>query len=137
MTDTEYLYSEKNNRSNVTLEEYKTERVGTRTIYCGQAGFRKTPTPVNNTCDNDIVLCFTNKVAQNVREALSAKGKGNIKCYTFDSFFCSHMNRGVSCLKNTTVHVDEYSMVPSKWFRLLHVQVYHAHQTVEGAVTRR
>ena len=36
-------------------------------------------------------------------------------CYTFDSYLCEWNGRDLASLKNKTVSIEEFSMVPNKW----------------------
>ena len=78
---------------------------------------------------NQLVLSFTNKAVQNVREKIAevAAREGvlithnlDIVCRTFDCFFYEKNVRRVELLRNKEVFVAEYSMVPNKWISLLY-----------------
>lgn len=116
MTDNELLYFEKHYRENMNVLDYKCVN-GKGIIFNGQAGSGKTTKlceMVKNT-KNPIVLSFTNKAVENVRSKLIANGLNNNICYTFDSYFCEYTGDTIKNLKNKTIFIDEFSMVPNKW----------------------
>ena len=75
--------------------EYQPERVG----------YGNTTTLAINAQDNDIVLCFTNKATQNIRVF-----------YVRQLHLLAH-KLGNDILGNTSIHVDEFIMVPNKQWR--------------------
>ena len=74
--------------------------------------------------ENPIVLTFTNKAIENVKNRLIQMGYDNKKtnkiCYTFDSFFCDWYGRSVSSLDGKTIFIEEFSMVPNNWMTIIY-----------------
>ena len=78
--------------------------------------------------DNPIVLSFTNKSVENVKNRLIKMGFGkneaNKICHTFDSYFCEfsciNVETNIKSLKNKTIFIEEFSMVPNKWITLIY-----------------
>lgn len=64
------------------------------------------------TAKNPIILSFTNKAVENVKEGIDDLSD---KCYTFDSYFCDFHGTDIPDLKGKTIFIEEYSMVPNKW----------------------
>ena len=98
-------------------EEYREITVpkGSGCIWTGVPGCGKTTKLVQMYKENDVVLCFTNKACDNLRNL-------NVSAFTFDSFFSSVGKLGsVDKLKNRRVLVDEFSMVPNKWMTILYL----------------
>ena len=60
--------------------------------------------------ENPIVLTFTNKAIENVKNRLIQMGYDNKEtnkiCYTFDSFFCDWYGRSVSSLDGKTIFIE-------------------------------
>ena len=92
---------------------------GKGTIVTGGAGCGKTTNLIEQVlkCDNALVLCFTNKACSVIREKLGDK-KDIV--HTFDSYLNSFKKDQICKLKNHTVFVDEYSMVPNNWMTALY-----------------
>lgn len=74
--------------------------------------------------DDPIILSFTNKAAENVKERLKRMKEYGLvdECHTFDSYFCDYHGRDMPDLEVKTVFIEEYSMVPNKWM----TKVYQA-----------
>ena len=99
VTDTPFTYFEKHYRENtVELPDIK---YGDEMIYNGQASSGKTTKlcqmviKKNREGESPIVLSFTNKAIENVKETLkkfgyneNLDGEDTKICYTFDSYFC-------------------------------------------------
>ena len=85
----------------------------------GGAGCGKTTTLIAQVLKTDdaLVLCFTNKACSVIRERLGDRGD---IVHTFDSYLCSFKKDQIGKLKNHTIFVDEYSMVPNKWMTTLY-----------------
>ena len=87
----------------------------------GQAGSGKTTKlcKMVEKTENPIVLAFTNKEVENVKNRLIKigydKDKVNRICHTFDSYFCEWYNRNIDSLDGKTIFIEEFSMVPNKW----------------------
>lgn len=104
------------------INDFKTQ-LGTGCIYYGEAGCGKMTKLCNMvlTAKNPIILSFTNKAVENVKERLRGicdkEGIDDLsnKCYKFDSYFCEYHGRDVSGLEDKTIFIEEYSMVPNKW----------------------
>ena len=113
VTDTELVYFEKKFRENMDFDSYK-KTSGNGCIYIGQAGSGKTTKlcEMVKESENPLVLSFTNKAVENIKERLGEEYDD--KCHTFDSYFCEWRETDNS-LKNKTIFVDEFSMVPNKW----------------------
>ena len=113
ITDTELVYFEKKYRENLDIESYKTTS-GNGCIYIGQAGSGKTTKlcEMVKETENPLILSFTNKAIENIKERLGEEYKD--KCQTFDSYFCEWRETDNS-LKTKTIFIDEFSMVPNKW----------------------
>ena len=73
--------------------------------------------------ENPLVLSFTNKAVENVKSRLIQMGydkeKANKICNTFDFYFCEWQDRNIDSLKNKTVFIEEFSMIPNKWITLI------------------
>ena len=131
VTDTPFTYFEKHYRENMV--ELPDIKYGDGMIYNGQAGSGKTyklcqmVIKKNNEGENPIVLSFTNKAIENVKETLkkfgyneNLDGEDTKICYTFDSYFCEWFGRDASSLKYKTVSIEEFSMVPNKWMTVIY-----------------
>ena len=72
--------------------------------------------------ENPIVLSFTNKAVENVKNRLINKGYEQLSniCHTFDSYFCEWFGRGIESLHDRIVFIEEFSMVPNKWMALIY-----------------
>ena len=114
VTETELVYFEKKYRENMDYESYEMCR-GKGCIYNGQAGSGKTTKlcEMVKETENPLVLSFTNKAIENVKERLGEDYK-NV-CHTFDSYFCEWREMYKDVLKEKTIFVEEFSMVPNKW----------------------
>ena len=136
VTDTKLTHFEKHYRENMDQNNYKTE-TGKGCLFNGQAGSGKTTKLCQMVmeADNPLVLSFTNKAIENVKNRLIQKGfdKNDINniCYTFDSYFCEWNNKNISDLEHKTILIEEFSMVPNKWmtriyeaFTLFHNMIY-------------
>ena len=126
VTDSELTYFEKHYRENMDMSDYKLE-TGRGCIYNGQAGsgkMTKLCSMVQET-DKPIVLSFTNKAVENVKERLIQTGYekelANKICHTFDSYFCEWSNGNYHGLDGKTIFIEEFSMVPNKWM----TKIYH------------
>ena len=115
VTDTELTYFEKRYRENMDYDSYEVRR-GEGYVFNGQAGSGKT----TKLCDmvkeaeNPLVLSFTNKAVENVKDRLSKTGLNSV-CHTFDSYFCEWNGRDIDSLKGKTIFIEEFSMVPNRW----------------------
>ena len=128
ITDCELTYFEKHYRENMNVSDYISEN-GKGCIYNGQAGSGKT----HKLCkmviatENPLVLSFTNKAIENVKSRLISKGyekeDANKLCHTFDSYFCEWKGRDINSLKDKTIFIEEFSMVPNKWM----TKIYEAY----------
>ena len=113
ITDTKLVYFEKKYRENLDYESYKSES-GNGKMFIGQAGSGKTTKlcEMVKQSENPLVLSYTNKAVENIKERLGDDYKE--KCHTFDSYFCEWRETDNS-LKTKTIFIDEFSMVPNKW----------------------
>ena len=125
ITDTPCIYFERHYRENMDFDSYKAE-IGEGCIYNGQAGSGKTTKlcKLVMKTEKPLVLSFTNKAVQNVKDRLiKMDGNPNV-CYTFDSYFCEwngfSSETNLKDLKDKTVFIDEFSMVPNKWITLIY-----------------
>ena len=124
VTDSSLVYFEKHYRENMP-KPIKIKN-GKGCIYNGQAGSGKTTRLCQMVieAENPIVLTFTNKAIENVKNRLIQMGYDNKKtnkiCYTFDSFFCDWYGRSVSSLDGKTIFIEEFSMVPNKWMTIIY-----------------
>ena len=71
-------------------------------------------------CKNPIIFAFTNKAIENVKQKLLINNEITIEesskfCFTFDSYFCEWSYKDISSLKNYTIFIEEFSMVPNRW----------------------
>ena len=41
-------------------------------------------------------------------------------CFTFDSYFCEWKNRDIESLKDKTLYLEEFSMIPNKLITLIY-----------------
>ena len=75
ITDSELVYFEKHYRENMDMSDYKMEN-GKGCIYNGQAGSGKTHTLCDKVkkTENPLVLSYTNKAIENVKNRLISKG---------------------------------------------------------------
>ena len=128
ITDSPLCYFERHYRENMDFDCYKAIE-GEGRIYNGQAGSGKTTKMCKMVMKTDkpIVLSFTNKAVQNVKDRLRKmeyEGNPDAICHTFDSYFCEWNGfSSVTNLKNLedkTIFVDEFSMVPNKWITLIY-----------------
>lgn len=84
---------------------------------CGKAGCQKTTLLKEMYVEGEtLVLCYTNSACQNIIEAL---GKDS-KVYTFDSKFWNQEDCKTIFQKTKRILVDEFSMIPLKWFEKLY-----------------
>ena len=122
VTDSTLSYFEKHYRENMTFDDYNTKK-GKGCIFTGQAGSGKTTKlcQMVREAENPLVLSFTNKAIENVKNRLVSTGMhkdvANNICRTFDSYFCewSDISYHPENVKNKTVFIEEFSMVPNKW----------------------
>ena len=129
ITDSSLLYFEKHYRENMKFNDYNTKR-GKGCIFTGQEGSGKTTKLCQMVKDatNPLVLSFTNKAIENVKKRLVStamnKDVVNKICHTFDSYFCEWSNSTYhyESLKNKTLFIEEFSMVPNKWM----TKIYNA-----------
>lgn len=63
--------------------------------------------------ESPLVLSFTNKAVENVKKRLNIDDINKI-CHTFDSYFCEWNGRNINSLKDKTIFIEEFSMVPNK-----------------------
>ena len=91
--------------------------IGEGCIINGPAGSGKTHKLIEQFIkeDNPFVLSFTNKEMYIIR--LKEQDEINQTCKTFDSHFCEWNDNNI---KNKTVFVDEFSMVPNKFITTLY-----------------
>ena len=122
VTDSVLVYFEKHFRENmVELDEVE---FGRGMIYNGQAGSGRTTKLCEKVfqAENPIVLSFTNKAVENVKDRLIKNGHRDLitDCHTFDSYFCEWHGRDIKSLKDKTVFIEEFTMVPNKWMTLIY-----------------
>ena len=126
VTDSELMYFEKHYRENMDMNDYKIE-TGKGCIYNGQAGSGKTTKlcKMVQKADHPLVLAFTNKAVENVKNRLIQTGYekevANKICHTFDSYFCEWSDGNYHGLAGKTIFIEEFSMVPNKWM----TKIYH------------
>ena len=126
VTDSELVYFEKHYRENMDMSDYKSE-TGKGCIYNGQAGSGKTTKLCRMVQETErpLVLSFTNKAVQNVKNRLIQTGYekevANKICHTFDSYFCEWSDGNYNGLEGKTIFIEEFSMVPNKWM----TKIYH------------
>ena len=121
ITDSELVYFEKRYRENMDISDYTSE-IGKGIIFNGQAGSGKTTKLCEKVkqAKNPLILSFTNKGIENVKSRLIDKEDKNKICFTFDSYFCEWYRRDVNSLKDKTIFIEEFSMVPNKWMRKIY-----------------
>ena len=125
MTDSELKYFEKKYREDLDMEGYEIV-TGTGEIVNGQAGSGKTTELCKRVAESErpLVLTFTNKAIENVKERLrkmkNNKHDPNKICHTCDSYFCEWNEDNFKELRKKTVFIEEYSMVPNKWMTLIY-----------------
>ena len=125
VTNSQLMYFEKKYRENLNMQEYPIS-TGKGCIFNGQAGSGKTTKlcQMVQKCENPLVLSFTNKAVGNVKKRLIKlkydKDKTNDICFTFDSYFCEWKNRDIESLKDKTIFLEEFSMIPNKWITLIY-----------------
>ena len=127
ITDTPLCYFERHYRENMDYESYEAKK-GEGCIYNGQAGSGKTTKMCKMVmkASNPIVLSFTNKAVQNVKDRLKKmnyEGEINKICHTFDSYFCEwngYHETNLKSLEDKTIFIDEFSMVPNKWITMIY-----------------
>ena len=124
-TDSKLTYFEKKYRENLDMDGYETV-MGKGEIVSGQAGSGKTTELCKRVaeCEIPLVLSFTNKAIENVKQRLrkvkNNKHDPNKICYTFDSYFCEWNEDNFKELRKKTIFVEEYSMVPNKWMTMIY-----------------
>ena len=135
VTDSTLTYFEKHYRENIDISDYTSEN-GKGCIYNGQAGSGKTSLlckKVKQT-ENPLVLSFTNKAIENVKSRLIQTGyekdDANKICHTFDSYFCEWNGRNINSLKDKTIFIEEFSMVPNKWM----TKIYEAYTLFNNTI---
>ena len=117
------------------MSDYKLE-TGRGCIYNGQAGSGKTTElcKMIQETDKPLVLSFTNKAVENVKEKLIQTGYekevANKICHTFDSYFCEWSDGNYHSLDGKTIFIEEFSMVPNKWM----TKIYHEYTKYNNKV---
>ena len=125
ITDTPCVYFERHYRENMDYDSYKA-KIGEGSIYSGQAGSGKTTELCKLVMQTEkpLVLSFTNKAVQNVKDRLQKMDGDTSVCHTFDSYFCEwdscSVETNLKDLKHKTVFIDEFSMVPNKWMTMIY-----------------
>ena len=120
VTDGKLIYLEKRYRENLDYDNY-TVKNGKGCMFNGQAGSGKTTKLCQMVMEatDPVVLSFTNKAVENVKNRLVAKGfdqeEANKICHTFDSYFCEWNGRDINSLEHKTIFIEEFSMIPNKW----------------------
>ena len=134
VTDSTLTYFEKHYRENIDISDYTMD--GRGCIYNGQAGSGKTSLlckKVKQT-ENPLVLSFTNKAIENVKSRLIQIGYEKVDtnkiCHTFDSYFCEWNGRNIDSLKDKTIFIEEFSMLPNKWM----TKIYQAYSKFNNKV---
>ena len=118
VTDSKLCYFEKHYRDNMNMDDYKTVNNNSKScIYNGKAGPGKTTKLCEMVRDakNPLVLSFTNKAIENVKDRLrnmTADIEFDRICHTFDSYFCEWNGRDLNSLNNKTIFIKEFSMIP-------------------------
>ena len=109
--------------------------MGNGAIYYGGAGCGKTYRlcKMASEAENPIILSFTNKAIQNIKEQFKERyqhtGLEN-ECYTFDRYFCDYHGCDIANLQDKTIFIDEYSMTPNKWMTMLYQAFAKYHLTI-------
>ena len=120
LTDSKVNNIERHYRENIDITEFK-QTHGKGCIYTGIPGAGKTHRlcKMIMECDNPIVLSFTNKAIQNCKSRLVDNGYKDINkiCYTMDSYFATY---NIDSLKDKTVFIEEFSMIPNKFMSMLY-----------------
>ncbi len=107
------------------MTDYKIE-TGTGAIFTRGAGCGKTTKlcKMVQEVKSPLVLAFTNKAVENVKSRLIKIGiekeEVNKICHTFDSYFCEWNSRNIDSLKDKTIFIEEFSMVPNKWLTMIY-----------------
>ena len=122
-TDSKLVYFEKHYRDNLDTIDYEVKE-GNGCIFTGGVGCGKT----TELCEivekekNPLVLSFTNKAVENVESRLAKNGYKNANdiSYTFNSYFCEWKDRDFDSLKEKTILIEEFSMVPNKWMTIIY-----------------
>ena len=121
-TDSELVYFEKKYRENLNMDDYKIENGSKEKFITGCAGSGKTTRicEMIKDCKKPMIFAFTNKAIENVKQKLLINNEISIEesskfCFTFDSYFCEWNHKEISNLKNNTIFIEEFSMVPNKW----------------------
>lgn len=101
---------------NMAIADYVQQK-GLGTLITGQAGSWKTTRLVEliKKSDNPVVLCYTNKACDNIRERLPKRLQGCV--HTLDSFFS---DRSYDKLKGKDLFIDEYSMELNNWMNVIY-----------------
>ena len=117
-TDSKLVYFEKHYRDNLDISDFKMIK-GDGCIFTGGAGCGKTTwlCKMVEKEENPLVLSFTNKAIENVknRHVKNEYKNANDICHTFDSYFCEWNGRHINSLEGKTIFIEEFSMVPNKW----------------------
>ena len=129
--------SQKHYRRNIDMADYEIE-TGKGCIFNRQAGSGKTTKlcKMVQKCENPIVLSFTNKAIENVKNRLTKmkydKNDVNDICHTFDSYFFqwNGNDNNNKSLKDKTKFIEEFSMVPKKWI----TRIYEAYLEYNNTV---
>ncbi|XP_068692731.1 uncharacterized protein [Montipora foliosa] len=126
ITDSPLCYFERHYRENMNFDSYKAQK-GEGCMYNGQAGSGKTTKlcKMVKETEKPIVLSFTNKAVQNVKDKLKKmQYNGDDICHTFDSYFCEwnglSSGTNLKSLEDKTIFIEEFSMVPNKWITLIY-----------------
>ena len=130
VTDTELNYFEKHYRDSINIDDYKV-KPGKGCIFNGQAGSGKTTLlcEMVQQANSPLVLSFTNKAIENVKKRLNIDDENKI-CHTFDSYFCEWNGRNIDSLKDKTIFIEEFSMVPNKWM----TKIYEAYNKFNNTI---
>ena len=108
--DSELCYFERRNReNNMDVNNYVPQKGTYRNRFLWSGRVRKDAEALRNgprVKASYIVLSFTNKACENVRQRLSDMGvEANAICHTFDSYFCDFNGRSTGSLCGCGVFV--------------------------------
>jgi hypothetical protein len=98
-------------------KSYLDELKKTSMCVVGKPGCQKTTLICALYTDDCLILAHTNAVVERIRSELLKKGIANPNVHTFDSEFWKTEDSREQIKKITRICVDEFSMMPLKWFQ--------------------
>lgn len=126
-TNSKFSYFDKHYRENLDYDSFTDMISETGKLPYGKAGCGKTSQLcqlIYENKENAILLSHTNKAVVNIKNILKKRydmSPENVNkiCNTFESYFWDNI-RGIDCLKDKIVFVDEYTMTPNRFIAMLY-----------------